>query len=224
MGPKIKVVTGFVPIVGHPRTAAEYGALGEKLGELTDEFSVHPFYQKIEDCWLQKYITGEQLSPIWHTDGNPQKNTLKYQIATHQKFAWLAMALALDATPDTFVWVDYGLAHIPGWDVNSFKDFLKRIRPDDFAIPGCWPLTDPRVSSVGDKHPNWRFAGGIMAVPRQHVIPFFAAIKRQVRTHLDFTNTISWDVNNVARVEAGGMLPIRWYSADHNSSMWENYK
>ena len=53
MGPKIKVVTGFVPIVGHPRTAAEYGALGEKLGELTDEFSVHPFYQKIEDCWLQ---------------------------------------------------------------------------------------------------------------------------------------------------------------------------
>ena len=224
MGPKIKVVTGFVPIVGHSRTAAEYGALGEKLGELATVAPVHPFYQKIEDCWLHKYITGKQLSPTWSVGDNPQKNTLKYQIATHQKFAWLAMALAFDATPDTFVWVDYGLAHIPGWNVDSFKAFLKRIKPNDFAIPGCWTLDDARIGGCGDTWPNWRFCGGVMVVPREQVVAFFAAIKRQVRAHLDFTNNVTWDVNNVARVEAGGTLPIRWYQADHDNTMWDNYK
>ena len=223
MGPKIKVVTGFVPIVGHSRTAAEYGALGEKLGELATVAPVHPFYQKIEDCWLHKYISGKQLSPTWSVGDNPQKNTLKYQIATHQKFAWLAMALAFDATPDTFVWIDYGIHHVPGVNTDVIKDFLKRIKLNDFAIPGCWPLSDPRVSSVGDMYPNWHFCGGVMVVPREHVVSFFASVKRQVRTHLDFTNNITWDVNNVARVEAGGKLPIRWYQADHNETMFTGY-
>ena len=223
MVPKVKVITGYVPVMGHPRTVAEYGALGEKLGELTDEFPVHPFYQKIEDCWLYKYIHGKQLSPTWSVGDNPAKNSLKYQVATHQKFAWLAMALALDATPDTFVWIDYGIHHVPGVTTVVIKDFLKRIKANDFAIPGCWSKDDPRCGSVGDMWPNWRFCGGVMLVPREQIVPFFAAIKRQVRTHLDFTNNISWDVNNVARVEAGGKLPIRWYQADHNETMFAGY-
>jgi hypothetical protein len=178
---------------------------------------------QLEDCWLHKYITGKQLSPIWSTDGNPQKNTLKYQIATHQKFAWLAMALAFDPTPDTFVWLDYGIFHVPGVTVEIITEFLGRLREHDFAIPGCWTKDDPSCTSVGDDHPNWRFCGGVMVVPREQVVPFFAAIRRQVCAHLSFTNRITWDVNNVAAVERGGKLPIRWYQADHNETMFTGY-
>lgn len=221
---RIKVVTGYVPILGHPRSVVEYGALGEKLGELATVAPVHPFYQKIEDCWLHKYIHENNLSPTWSVGDNPKKNSLKYQIATHQKFAFLAKALAADQTPDTFVWIDYGIHHVPGVTTDVIKDCLGRIREHDLAIPGCWGKDDPRCSSVGDMWPNWRFCGGLMVVPREHVIPLFAAVKRQVRTHLVLTNNITWDVNNVARVEQGGVLPIRWYQADHNETMFTAYQ
>jgi hypothetical protein len=215
-------VTGFVPVIGHPRTVAEYGALGEKLMELP-QGTVHPFYQKVEDCWLSKYISGKGISPTWSVGDNGKKNSLKYQIATHQKFAWLSMALAHDPTPDTFVWIDYGIHHVPGVTTEVIKDLLDRIKPKDFAIPGCWAKDDPRCSSVGDMWPNWRFCGGVMVVPREQVVPLFAAVKRAVRSHLDFTNNITWDVNNLARVETGGVLPIRWYQADHNETMFTAY-
>lgn len=220
--PKIRVVTGYVPIIGHPRSVSEYGALGERLAEL-DAGLVHPFYSKYEDCWIRKLLDGAGTNPTWSVGDNPKKNSLKYQIVTHQKFAWLAMALAMDASPDTFIWLDYGICHVPGVTPEVIKDFLDRVQFNDFAIPGCWTKDDPRSSGVGDMYPNWRFCGGLMVVPREQVIAFFAAIKRQVKTHLALTNNITWDVNNVARVEAGGKFPIRWYQADHNETMFTAY-
>lgn len=220
---KVKVVTGYVPIPLHPRGPQEYGALGEKLGELAP-IPIHPFYNTVADCWLQRYVKRHTLVPGWAEGDNPAKNSLLYHIVQHQKFEWLVHAAAQDKTPDTLVWIDYGIHHVPGVTTDVIADFLAAIQKDDLAIPGCWSADDARALNASEYSPNWRFCGGVLVVPRQFVWPLFVAVRRQVQTHLRLTNRLTWEVNTLATVERGSQLPIRWYQADHNERLFTAYR
>jgi len=105
----LKVVTGYVPIAGHPRTPQEYGALGEKIFAEFAARGVVPitaFYETLAECWLWKYVHSLK-HPTTHSPGdNPEKNSLAYHCVQHQKFAWLLKAAIKDPKPDVFVWVD----------------------------------------------------------------------------------------------------------------------
>lgn len=74
---------------------------------------------------------------------------------------------------------------------------------------------------VSDFWPNWRFCGGLLVVPRKWAHALFREVKRDVQRHLTETRNISWEVNTLARIERS--LPIRWYQADHNETMFTNY-
>jgi hypothetical protein len=215
----VAVVTGYIPLRGHPRSAAEYGALGEAIFKpLASLVPVFPFYEKLDECWMWKYIHA-QKTPTTHSSGdNPEKNTLAYHCVQHQKFAWLLKAAIKRPDFDTFVWLDYGVGHVAGVTPEVIHDFLKRVKPDDFAIPGCWPRGN---AMINDFFPCWRFCGGVMVVPRNRVHKLYKAVKREVQRHLVATCNVTWEVNTLARVEA--TLPIRWYKADHNETMFTGY-
>ena len=213
---KVKVVTGYIPIAGHPRTPAEYGALGEQLRDL--KAPVQPFYGVVTSCWLYDLIRTLPFEPIWAVADNPQKNTLAYHCVQHQKFQWLYDAMKMDNDSDVFVWLDYGICHVPGVTPGVINAFLDRVKRNDTAIPGCWP-----VGNVDDSFPCWRFCGGLMVVDRRDVQPLKNMLKAITMLHLNVTKKVVWETNTLARVEQTGKIPIRWYLADHNESMFENY-
>lgn len=215
--PKLKVVTGYIPIAGHPRDATEYGALGEKLREL--KVPVQPFYANVTSTWLYTMIEHLPFGPTWSVADNPQKNTLPYHCVQHQKFQWLFDAANMDPEPDTFIWLDYGICHVPGVTPGVINDFLARVRRSDFAIPGCWPRSDIR-----DDVPCWRFCGGLLIVPRSSISALKNLVQVMALLHASATKNITWEVNTLARVDQTDKLPIRWYKADHDQTMFTNYE
>ncbi len=214
------IVTGYVPIAGHPRSAKEYGDLGEgTLGVL--DAPVLPFYDKVEDTWLFNMVRKRAL-PVSHSVAdNPAKNSLAYHYVQHQKFAWLVKAAVIDKTVETFVWIDYGIGHVPGVTAAVIDEFMVRVQPDDFAIPGCWPKDSPYCTD--DKSPCWRFCGGVMVVPRSLLLPLYLRVVHNVKTQLAKTGNISWEVNTLARMEPDMKRKPRWYLADHNETLFTNY-
>lgn len=217
--PNIKVVTGYVPISGHPRSAAEYGELGEGIFKpLSQAVRVQPYYDKLGECWMWNYVQALKTPTTHSTADHSKKNTLAYHCVQHQKFAWLLKAAIDDPSFDTFVWIDYGIGHVPGVTPEVILEFLERVKLGDFAIPGCWTKANALNS---DLFPCWRFCGGVMVVPRGDVHKLYKGIKREVQRHLKLTNNVTWEVNTLARIEAS--LPLRWYQADHNETMFTGY-
>lgn len=210
---KAKLVTGYVPIPDHPRTAAEYGELGERLGGAP--VPKKAFYMRVEDTWLHKYIKTLKWMPAVSQHDNPEKNSLAYHCVNHQKTSWLVQAADEDPDADVLVWVDYGIFRLPGVTNQAIYEFMERV--DDRAIyaPGCWDQAP--IESVG---PCWRFCGSVLAVPRRYVDQLDYAVRVAARQHVAKTHNVEWEVNTWARVEAAHKLPFHWYKADHNVSMF----
>jgi hypothetical protein len=225
---KLKVVTGYVPISNHPRSAKEYGEFGEKLQEALAGVPVHPFYARLEDCWLQRYLKSLDYDVTPSVADNAAKNTLAYHSVQHEKFSFLAQARVLDPDSDVFVWMDYGImGSIPGVTKQIVVDFLNRVRAGDFAIPGCWKktaLVGGPSSPWPEDFPCWRFCGGVFVVPQYVVMPLFTAVKNNVKGTITLTKNLSWEVNTLARMERAGVIRPRWYEANHDKSMFTGYK
>jgi hypothetical protein len=221
----VQVVTGYIPIQGHPRTAEEYGKLGEKIFIPLVQAGVNAkrYMAPIEDCWLHKYVSRFKTPPAHSVADNPAKNTLAYHIVQHQKFGWLLKAAIEDPRPDVYVWLDYGIGHVPGVEPVVIGDFLDKIGrgiEDRVHIPGCWPK-DPE--KVDFRYPCWRFCGGVVVVPRRRVHKLYKAIKTAALKHIDLTKNVEWEVNTMARAELANTVPFRWYQADHNETMFTGF-
>jgi hypothetical protein len=158
---------------------------------------------------------------VSHSQGdNPAKNSMEYHAVQHNKLQWLEQALQYDTEADVFVWLDYGCMRLPGFDSNTLQEFLRRVRKNDLAIPGCWEKRD-----VVDYYPCWRFCGTALVVPRADVMPLNKAFKAVTRTRVRTMRNVSWEVNDLAVMELLHVGPsIRWYQADHNASMLTGYQ
>lgn len=222
----VQVVTGYVPIIGHPRSAEEYGRLGEGVfGRLAGAgVPVKRYLETVEETWLWKYVSRAKTPPSHSVHDNPKKNTLAYHCVQHQKFGWLLKAAIDNPRPATYVWIDYGIGHVPGVDAHVIWDFLQKIKRGDLAIPGCHDL-DPQNVVVNDLWPCWRFCGGVIVVPRDRVHKLYKAIKGTALDHINERHNVEWEVNTMARAEMAGRLPrFRWYQADHNETMFTGYE
>lgn len=219
-----QVVTGYVPIANHPRTAQEYGKLGEQIfiPLVQAGVNVKRYMEPLEMTWLHKYVSRFKNPPKPMVADNPAKNTLAYHCVQHQKFAWLLKAAIEDPRPDVFVWLDYGIGHVPGVTPVVIGDYLDYVikNPTELSIPGCWPTTN--YQNFDWQTPCWRFCGGVLAVPRQCVHKLHKAVKTAALAHIDHAKTVEWEVNTLARAEIKGLLPpkTRWYQADHNETMF----
>jgi hypothetical protein len=213
---RTKLVTAYVPIPNHPRTAAEYGALGEQLSGVPVRKKC--FYNQIDECWLWKYIGSMPFNPRPMVGDNPQKNTVNYHIVQHEKTSWLKRAAAEDPEADVLVWVDYGVFRLPGVNNQVIYEFMEKLDDKAIYIPGCWPKPD----AVEAVTPCWRFCGTVIAIPRRMVDAFDYACRVAARKHISSTKTVEWEVNTWARVERMGIakVPIHWYKADHDVSLF----
>lgn len=218
----VRVVTGFVEIPGHPRSVEEYTKLGDRLEELAKTFDQRMllFYGDVSEMWLFEYLRDTGMKVDVAVADNPAKNSAAYHIVQHQKSHWLMRAAELDTTSDVFAWLDYGIFSVPGVTEEAIQHALERAAYEKaICIPGCWP--HPTVNN--DDQPNWRFCGGFWVVPRAHVFELDVAMKAECLRHLRRTKKLTWEVNTLACVEATENLPIWWYEADHNASMFLNY-
>lgn len=213
---RARLVTGYVPIKGHPRGPEEYGALGEKLGGVP--VRKRAFYQQLESTWLWKFIHSSRVIPRVSTADAPAKNTLAYHCVQHQKTEWLLAAMETYPDEDVYVWVDYGIFHQPGICNEAIVKFMSSL--DDKAIyaPGCWDKPDV----IGRSQPCWRFCGSVLAVPKKFVPLLHFACVRAATKHIRTTNNVEWEVNTWARVERRERLPWCWYKADHDVSQFWN--
>lgn len=218
---KVKVVTAYVPIAGHTRTPSEYAALGDQLRGALGDHKPAVFYDTIRDLWLTPFI--ENISRghhITHSQGdNPAKNSMEYHAVQHNKLEWLEEAAKRDLDADTFIWLDYGCMRQPGFNKDLLTEFLRRVRKNDLAIPGCWEKKE-----VVDYYPCWRFCGTLFIVPREDIVPLNKAFKAVTRLYVRAMRNVTWEVNDLARMELAHVgPPIRWYDADHNARMLTGY-
>lgn len=215
---KVRIVTGYVPIPNHPRTAEEYGRLGERFKEITAA-PIIPFYTALPQCWLWK--AAWETPNLTHSEGdNPAKNTIAYHAVNHQKTTWLMQASLYDDDADIFVWMDYGVFHLPGVTGAVIDEFIRKLDDKCIYIPGCW--AEPVI--IYDDSPCWRFCGTVLVCPRKYCIKLDETMKRNVYSHVAKTKNISWEVNTWARVEKDRILPIKWYRADHNEQLFTGFK
>jgi hypothetical protein len=213
---RTKLVTAYVPIPNHPRSATEYGELGEKLSGVPVRKKC--FYQAVDQCWLGKYIAHLPYTPRSMEHDNPQKNSLMYHIVQHEKTTWLKNAATEDPEVDVLVWVDYGIFRLPGITNQAIYEFMEKVDDKAIYIPGCWD----KPSAVEAAYPCWRFCGSVLAVPRRWVDTFDFACRTAARKHISTTKTVEWEVNTWARVEKAGIpkVPIHWYKADHDVTLF----
>jgi hypothetical protein len=225
---KVCAVTGYVPIVGHPRTAAEYGELGEMFKHMKHD--VYPMYQRLDDCFLKQSVDHlEELSSrkvTWSKGDNELKNSLAYHCVNHEKFKWIYLAAKGWPNYDAYVWLDYGIARLPGVTPEVIDACFSRVRKNELAIPGCWERFDPRVEQTLDSnyYPCWRFCGSMFIVPKYMTKDLYEAVRAVARVRLRTTNHVTWEVNTLAETERVlKNLPIKWYKADHDASMFTQY-
>lgn len=220
----IRPVTGFVPIADNPRGAEEYRKLGRELLKGIRPFAMYA-EQDIDDCWLFKYLEWAKFHNVTCSAAdNPKKNTKAYHIVQHQKTLWMMNAAYMDPEPDVFAWIDFGILSVPGVTVAVINDMLEKAATEkSIVIPGCWewPGQQPRV--VPEDQPCWRFCGGLIVCPRKYLMQLDTAFRLEAIEHINCTRNLSWEVNTLARLEQLGTLPIWWYKADHDASMFTNY-
>lgn len=212
------IVSGYVPIPNHPRGPEEYGALGEKLGAVPRHKKA--FYMKPQDTWVMKMIRQNKWVPTHSEGDNPAKNSLLYHAVNHEKTAWIAQAAEERPEADVLVWIDYGIFRLPGVTSEAICDFIDRVDDKHLYIPGCWDASP----ETPDAFPSWRFCGSILACPRNYAILLDLNVRRVFRDHLWSTRNVDWEVNTWARVEASHRLPIHWYKADHDVSLFTNFE
>ena len=223
----IGVVTGFVPILDHPRSEAEYRKLGQRLMTAqvpSGEALLMQMEMKLEDCWLYQYLKWRGRDCTHSISDNPKKNSVAYHIVQAQKSELLMEAARAHAPADVLVWLDFGIYHLKGMNDEVLIDFLRRAQHEQaIAIPGCWRRGE---RAYDEAHPYWRFCGGAIICPRQHVIMFDAAMKLQYRRHIERTNNLVWEVSILAELEEEQPdIPIWWYGpCDHDVSMLTNYR
>lgn len=215
--PKVVVVTGHVPIPGHPRSVEEYERLGGELAGLRGA-PVRVLRCELSQCWLHEHVRDRAVDHA--IDDNPAKNSLAYHVVQHQKTAWLAEAAAAEPDADVFVWIDYGVLHQRGVTLACIEDYVARLRCSTaVVIPGA---RSPRASDDW-KMPDWRFCGSSLVVPRALVVPFHEAVCAVTLERLEEHGCVTWEVNDWAEVERRGAVPMRWYAADHDQTQFTNY-
>lgn len=221
---RVKVVTGFIPIPGHPRSENEFIDLGRPLVELSLKNPIYWGRGTVLDTWLARYIDQKGMVPNNAFGDNPAKNSLAYHCVQHEKFAWLHKAIK-DDPADVYVWIDFGILHVPGVTVAVIRDFLDRVQ--DFGVvqlPGCWGATP----GIRDDYPCWRFCGGVQVVPASLVHQYSLLMIQTAGERLLKTNMATWEVNTMAHAEQVAlrpehMVPMVWYQADHDHTMFSNY-
>jgi hypothetical protein len=149
------------------------------------------------------------------------KDTEQYMTLMNTKPFFLVQASHLCAF-ETYVWIDFGilkltqdLEHVRA-NFSKLKQYSKIVIPGGFQSKGL--LSDEQLMS----HVHWRFCGGIVICPKQHIESFFHSTFQEL-VALVSKRKITWELNLWANVEARHPELIQYYSADCNPKIFGFY-
>ena len=172
----------------------------------------------LELCEL--YSIGMKCSAPLPSVRNIQKDTKEYLSLINTKIEFIKKASDF-VKDDTFIWVDFGIFKI----IKDSEGFLHKLKDlhehtyTNIVLPGCWNAG----AHYSNDTVNWRFCGGIIIIPREHIDTFYNHSK-SVLIHLCEHYKLVWEVNVWYIIEHDHAKDIiHWYSADHNDSIVRNF-
>lgn len=211
---KSHLVSAYVQLNEGHRSHEEYMRLGDKLFDIPVPKTI--FHHPLECCWMHGALVGQNYEP--RHGGDKKKNTLNYHIVQHQKTTWMLQAAADEPDANVFVWIDYGVFHMDGVTSERILDLMHDCQTEEgIAIPGAWPKGQ-------DGGPCWRFNGSVLVCHRKYLAQLDHRIRTAAMAHAAATGEIIWEVNTWDAIETQGGLPIRWYGASHNGTLFTAYK
>jgi hypothetical protein len=171
--------------------------------------------------------------------GNPSKDTLEYMMVQCQKTEWMAIAMAMNASPvqlKEYVWFDFGVFHMFHGKIDVFQIELyymqSRIQRRIFdaccesahiRFASCW---NPNMVYYGDiyKDVNWLFAGSVFGGGFAVLNEFAMKMREKCLQVLREKNTLMWEINIWAilyREEPNYWCQL--YSSDHSEMIVRGY-
>jgi Bacterial protein of unknown function (HtrL_YibB) len=185
----------------------------------------------ITDTWVHKTCLNApvQMPP----NRTPSKDTYEYMVLMNSKIEFLKDTIEQNPwNTDHFAWIDFNIWHV-------FKDHaasanqLRHICYNRFPraseashkvmIPGCWgefPAHENLVPEdiLGKIH--WRFCGGFFLGHRAAILDLWRMYETKFPEFLTkYNNTIVWEVNFWAWLEAFCNWKPQWFLADHDDRM-----
>lgn len=169
---------------------------------------------------------------------NIPKDTFDYMCFLHSKIEFMRQAVKMNPFHTThFAWIDSNISHMFSC-ITTCREYLHCLSkqhlgqsflpPQEFQetkivptihqiyMPGCWNL---EKSSDYTKQINWRFCGAFFLGHGNAILHLWKLYEEHFMEFLKTTDTMVWDVNFWAWLEAcKGWEPI-WYKADHNDSI-----
>ena len=207
---------GVVFCSAHHRAVVEalLPATAQVVARELEDTKVHEIYCLARDLPSQRCST---------------KDSKAYMTLMCAKPEMLSRARALRPSYERYVWVDAGIRKIlPEEDAAARAvlagawarvDALGKERSGSILMPGCWPGRVRGDCGFFAERVFWRFCGGFVIVPADLVAAFEAATLAGCKRIVEATGKSTWEVNVWALVE--GDLPVRWYRADHDPSIFD---
>lgn len=237
---KVKVITAYVnlPVIHLDKEA--YAKLGERLVNAVGKDNIHVFNNyPLQDCWMADFLAKNALarnSYDWlpHADSRlyPDRYAHPHHMVLsacvqHQRTQWAMEAAAMYPDHDCFVWIDYGVLKQGDFTGNpvteqAITNFIERLSDaelDDVPFPGIWDWMH-----VSDEEANWRFCGSTHIWPRKHLTTIHHAYRRETFKFIERTGKVPYDMTIWAAVERLGIVPYRWYKANHDNTQFTNFK
>ena len=225
---KARIVTGYVPDAFPAKhlSQAQFRSLGERLKVAAGDCLVQ-FETPFDQCWVPRWMRIDNLRP---SCANPPadrfakpQDMVRSNAVLLQRFYWLMQAMQADPHADVFAWVEWSAlkqTNVTEDVIRQFARDLQEVKPfDGVCAGGCWPM-----GPINDSEAHWRFVGSCFVVHADWVPNLLDAIQEVVSTRTKLTGRLSWDMNTLAFVELLGVIPFKWFAANHDETQFLNYR
>lgn len=152
---------------------------------------------------------------------NISKDTDRYMVLMNSKIEYIKKAIDINPfSSDYFAWFDFGLAHVFKNDNSTELKFLSNFSYTKtfLAMPGCLTYKVGDVNHLKNQI-AWRFCGGFFIGDKNTLIDFYNVSITRFHEFLSLTQTLVWEVNYWAWLEANNFITPIWYHADHNDTI-----
>lgn len=165
----------------------------------------------------------EQLEKVnLPNNRNEQKDSKKYLCLMNSKIDFVKQAIELNPfSNDYFGWVDFSLPYIFRFSetVTNLITISKQTYVRSFLfIPGCWNFKIKHTEQLTN-HIVWRFCGGFFLGDKNTLLDFYNVSFNNVELFFKETNTLVWEVNYWAWLEANNRIHPIWTLGNHDDSI-----
>ena len=147
---------------------------------------------------------------------NIKKDTVEYMTLMNCKFEYVNDSIQKNPfNTNIFAWIDFSISYIFSSQKEtlvhlkemSYKSFNKKF----IAFPGFWEKVSNNNKNILLCDVNWRFAGSFFAGDKFSLLNLYTTYIEHLELFFLSTNTIIWEVNFLAWIEADINYELGWY-------------